>query len=136
MNIQKISSFAPTLLRLSMAAVFAWFGTSQIIKTSSWTALVPSLATSMLGLSAETIVFVNGIFEVIASLLLATGIFIRPVALLLSLHLFGIMASLGNTPTGVRDFGLSCATLAIALFGNDPLSLARAIKKDSNALPR
>ena len=119
---RQLYRFAPVVLRLSMAAVFVWFGASQLADASAWIAVVPSWATAF-GISAETLVRLNGMFEVMASVLLSIGIFTRPVAFLLSLHLFVIASGFGFSPTGVRDYGLALATLSVALSGGDMWAL-------------
>lgn len=119
MNSQKLSSIAPVVLRLSLAGVFMWFGISQIVNAGAWTSLVPEWATGIFGMTSVTIVNLNGVFEIIAAMMLAIGIYVRPVATLLAIHLFVITTHLGINAIGVRDFGLSFATLAVALLGTD-----------------
>lgn len=119
MNTKRFSAYAPVVLRLSLTAVFVWFGVSQLSNAAAWTSLVPEWATGISGMSATTIVQLNGIFEVIAASLLAIGVYAPLVAALLAVHLFVITSHLGMTAIGVRDFGLSFATLSIALFGDD-----------------
>lgn len=124
MNSQKLSSYAPLVLRFTLVGVYAWFGSSQLMNPEMWTRVVPDWATTTSGLDALMIVKINGIFEVVASILLALGIAVRYVSILLFFHLIVIAASFGVTnPTGIRDFGLSFATLALALFGQDKWSL-------------
>lgn len=119
-----MKSYAPVILRLGLCFVFLWFGTSQIIDQTMWTGLIPDYAMNLSGMSAKSLVMVNGIFEVVAAVLLAIGVFVRPVAFLLGLHLIGIIAELGLTPIGVRDIGLMIATFSIALYGPDRLSFS------------
>jgi len=61
--------------------VFLWFGFSQMSDAAQWVGFVPDWATSIM--SAGTLVYLNGIFEIIAGLMLAIGIVRRYVALLL-----------------------------------------------------
>lgn len=131
MNSQKISDFAPLILRLAMTAVFVWFGVSQILNTGPWVSLVPSWATGF-GLNAVDVVHLNGAFELILALLLGTGFYVRWVAGLLANHLFVITTGLGLSATGVRDFGLSFATLAIAFFGNDKYCFSYKEEKNTS----
>jgi len=119
MTNSKISQYAPVVLRLALAAVYVWFGVSQIINSNAWTALVPSWATGLSGMSALTVVHVNGWFELVAATLLAMGISVRIIAGVLFVHLLIITTHLGATAIGVRDFGLSFASLAVSLFGED-----------------
>jgi uncharacterized membrane protein YphA (DoxX/SURF4 family) len=116
---KKLSDFAPVVLRLGLAGVYIWFGFSQLANPTMWTSLVPAWASGFLGLGTMTIIYMNGIFEVIAGGLLAFGVGVRPVSGLLFVHLLVITSHLGVGPIGVRDFGLSFATLALFLFGED-----------------
>lgn len=117
---QKLNSYAPVVLRLGLAAVVAWFGASQIINPNSWVNVVPAWAMDISGMSKLTIIELNGWFEIITALLLSAGIYVRWVGLVLSAHLFVIAASFGtNSATGIRDFGLSFALLAVFFAGQD-----------------
>lgn len=118
-NNEKLRSLAPVVLRFTLVFVYAWFGISQLTDPNTWAVIVPDWATSLSGLEGTLIVQMNGGFEVVAALLLALGFFVRYVAVLLFLHLIVIASGFGLSPTGVRDFGLSFATLALALFGED-----------------
>ena len=118
----KARELAPVILRLGLTFVFIWFGTNQLMNAESWTGFVPEWGT--FGLDPQTVVYLNGAFEVIGALMLGFGIFVRWVATLLALHLFVIASSLGLTPVGVRDFGLSFAILAVAFFGPDKYCLS------------
>ena len=119
MNARTLSRFAPVVLRLGLSAVVAWFGASQLMSPAQWISIVPAWALGISHLSANTIVFLNGCFEVVAALLLAVGIFVRWVALLLSVHLIVITADLGLSAIGVRDFGLAIALFSVFLSGTD-----------------
>lgn len=125
METTKYSNYAPIVLRLALSAVYVWFGVSQITNSGMWTGLVPAWATDTTGMNALTIVHLNGIFEIVAGTLLAIGFYVRPIATLLAVHLFTITSHLGLTAVGVRDFGLSFATLSIALAGDDELCLSK-----------
>ena len=111
--------YAPIVLRIAIAGVYAWFGTSQLVNSGAWTGFVPTYATGWFGMSAATIVHINGALELTAALLLALGLFVRPVAFVLFAHLMAITASLGLTAIAVRDCGLTFATLSVALWGKE-----------------
>ena len=114
-------SFGITLLRLTLAFVFLWFGFSQISDAAMWTSFVPDWATSFA--SAGTLVLLNGLVEIVAGAALAFGILSRWVGLLLGIHLFIIATSLGLTAIGVRDIGLALATLSLFFLAKDEISL-------------
>ncbi|MFZ2886545.1 MAG: DoxX family membrane protein [Minisyncoccia bacterium] len=110
------TEIAYTILRLGLAAVFLWFGFSQLMDGINWVGWVPEWAVSLLHIPPAMIVLANGAFEVIAGGLLALNLFTRWAALALALHLAVITFDIGLNAIGVRDFGLMMATIALALF--------------------
>ena len=116
-------AYAPLVLRLGLAAVFIWFGVSQILNQGPWVSLVPTAVASMLGTTKAMLVLFNGIAEVTAGTLLAFGVLTRWVAILLALHLASISFDLGLNAIAVRDFGLCVACVTLFLSENDPLAL-------------
>ena len=128
--------FGQVLLRGGLAALFLWFGLSQIAAPADWVAWVPawlvvSLSNPTMGLDvpAQTFVLLNGMFEVILGLTLAAGFMTRWVALLLSLHLFLIAYEVGYNDIGVRDFALGIATLSLFFFQPDQFTLDRKLNR-------
>lgn len=123
----KMKEYAPIVLRFGLAAVFFWFGISQIIDPAYFRGYLP---TFMFSLSyAHGIVIANGIVEIILAILLTLGYFTRIVAALLALHLLVITFEVGLfTETGARDFGLTMAMVAIALHGPDKWCLEKKKK--------
>ncbi len=107
-----------TILRLGLAVMFLWFGFSQLLDGINWVAWVPEWAVNTLHLPPAMIVLANGLFEVVAGALLALNIWTRWVALALALHLLVITIEIGATAIGVRDFGLTMATFALALLAS------------------
>ncbi len=102
------------ILRYGLAVVFLWFGFSQLFDGLNWVSWVPEWAVNFLNIPPAFIVLANGLFEVIAGALLALNIWTRWVALTLALHLLVITVEIGATAIGVRDLGLTAATLALA----------------------
>lgn len=111
MNRNQIIGFE--ILRLSLAGVFIWFGFSQLFNSLAWVGIVPNWAVNLLHMPPAFIVLGNGLLEVVLGSLLALGILSRYVALVLALHLFVIAFEMGFSAIGVRDFGLSFATLSV-----------------------
>jgi uncharacterized membrane protein YphA (DoxX/SURF4 family) len=103
------------VLRYGLAMVFLYFGFSQLMQPAVWAGIVPQWALALSGLSGETVVRINGVFEVAAAALLLLGVWVRYVAAVLALHIAPIALTLGLEPEGVRDFGLAAASLALAL---------------------
>ncbi|MDO8480624.1 MAG: DoxX family membrane protein [Nanoarchaeota archaeon] len=114
---EKYKPYAPIVLRIALSLVFFWFSANQLMSPSDWTGFLPGFLRS--SPTPETFIIANGIFEAVFGLLLLIGIWVRPVALLLALHLFAIVFTVGFNAVGVRDFGLAFATLAVFLNGPD-----------------
>lgn len=115
--------YAPSVVRYAMSLVILWFGIQQLTNTSQWLAYIPDAIVSITHLSATTIVLFNGAFELVFGLLLIIGWQTRWVALLLALHLFDIMYTVGYGEIGVRDFGLAVTTFSIFMYGADILCI-------------
>jgi uncharacterized membrane protein YphA (DoxX/SURF4 family) len=123
MNIDTMKKYAPTIVRVGIALVVLWFGSQQITSPDSWIRLIPDWATGATGLSALTLVKINGWTEIIFGLLHLVGFWTRISALILTLHLAMITFVVGYGPVGVRDFGLTLAALSTFLNGASPLSV-------------
>ena len=123
----KYEEYSPIILRISLSLVFLWFGLTNVFNSNVLIGYVPEFAYN-LPISLESIVILNGIFEIVLGTLLITGLFTRVVAFILFLHTLGIMFSLGYNDVAVRDFGIALATLAIAFNGADNWSLDRKLR--------
>ncbi len=109
--------YSRILARIAISIVFLWFGITQVINPEYLMGYLPSFILSS-GF-AKTFIYLNGTFEIIFGALLAIGLFTRTAALLLSIHLLGIIIGLGYNDIAVRDFGLMLITFAIFLGGRD-----------------
>ena len=132
---KKISLFSPVILRVGLSLVFLWFGANQLMNTTAWIGYIPDSIVNISSLSAQTLVHINGVFEIIFGAMLFLGLFTRFAALLLALHMIDITFIVGLDATGIRDFGLSIATVAVWLNGMDFLTLDRFVKKDTYQEP-
>ena len=106
------------VLRYGLVLVFLYFGISQLLAPSDWTGWLP-VWTESLPIAPETFIILNGAFETVLALALLAGFWTRLVAALLALHMLAITFEIGFTAIGVRDFGITIATAALALLGPD-----------------
>lgn len=113
---------APIVMRVGLVILFLWFGSSQLHDPTMWTSYLPAFLGNF-HVSLASLVQVNGLFEVIGAILLGIGCYTRFVAGLLALHLFGIAFTVGLNSVGMRDIGLSFATLSLCLSGAGAWSL-------------
>jgi len=122
-----LKEYAPIVLRISLGLVFLWFGFTSIFNHESLVGYLPEFAYS-LEISLQSIMLLNGIFEIVFGTLLIIGLFTRVVAFILFLHILSIMFLLGYNDVAIRDFGLAFATLAIFLNGADKWCLDKKLK--------
>lgn len=113
-----MQKYAAPVLRIALSLVFIWFAIDQFRDPEMWSGFVPLWIIDM-GFSATMLVTANAVFEIVFGTLLLLGIFVRPVAFLLAIHLAGITISLGYNSIAIRDFGLTLATFAVFLRGAD-----------------
>jgi uncharacterized membrane protein YphA (DoxX/SURF4 family) len=125
-NLQR---YSPVIVRVGLALVFVWFGVNQFMDTNAWLGYMPQSVIDISHLSAATLVHLNGAFEIIFGIALLLGFFTRFAALLLALHILDITYVVGFDSIGVRDFGLSMATVAVFFHGADFLTLDAYLKK-------
>ena len=123
-----LTSVGVALLRLGISFVFLYFGINQLISPKDFIAWLPSEA-SIIPLSSVTLIILNGSLEVFLGIMLLLGLYTRISAVILSIHLFAITYTIGYTQIGVRDFGLSVATLALALTGPGVFSVSNYIRE-------
>lgn len=142
-DLNQYRGYAPVLLRVGVSLVFLWFGVNQLINPESFLGYVPQWLLPHQGMmmhehplqfmhnipkpSVHIIIMGNGAFETLFGVFLLLGIFTRASSLLLSIHLFGIMASLGYNDIAVRDFGLALSAFSVFLNGADRWSLDNKI---------
>lgn len=119
----------PLLLRVGLSIVFLWFGAHQLSAPAGWISFLPEWSRG-LPFSQVSLVLLNGWFEVVAGVFLLLGGHTRLIALFLGAHLLAIAFAVGiNGPVGIRDFGLSIATLSLSLMKKHDVSLDRLWEK-------
>ncbi len=123
-----MQKWAPVILRFGMGLVMLWFALQQLGSPTAWVGYLPEW-TKNLPISQIDFIYINGWFELTFGALLIAGFYTRIVALLLSLHLLGIVFSVGYSPIGVRDFGLTIALFSIFLSGPSDWSLDKFFEK-------
>ncbi len=128
MFFEKNQKYGSIIVRIGISLVFLWFGISQLLDPSSWVGFVPDYATKMIPVPATTLVFLNGLFEVIFASFLITGFFTRISALLLALHMAHIITVVGYNEIAIRDFGIFMGALSVFFTGPDFLTLDKKIK--------
>lgn len=112
--------YSQLALRFGLAAVFLWFGVDKFIHPEYWiNAWMPSQAISIaetIGLTANNLATISGIFEVLVGISLLSNIFTKFFSLLAALFLaliFILFGTQGFNEILMRDIGLIGGLLAI-----------------------
>lgn len=124
-----IQKYVNPALRVGVSLIFIWFGMQQLTHPSSWTSFIPDFLVSWTGISVWTFVALNGAFEVVFAFCLIAGFYTRISALHLALHMLVITIVVGYNATGVRDFGVFLASMAVFANGIDKYCLDRVMEK-------
>lgn len=106
------------ILRIGLSLVFLAFGFMQVTSPDNWTGFIPEFLVSTI-LTANNWVMLNGILELVLGVFLLLGIYVRFSSAVLAIHLLFITLSIGFSPIGIRDFGLTIATLVLFFNGAD-----------------
>ncbi len=107
-------------LRLGLAVVFLWFGIDKFIHPSYWiNAWVPVGFISFLShihVSAQSFIFLNGIFEILVGISLLTQIFIKIFSILAIIFLLGVLVAVGLNEITIRDLTMIGALVSVVLW--------------------
>lgn len=126
MHLGTYKRFAPIAVRWGIALVFLWIGIDIWVHTDYWVALLPGYVSQFI--EPQIMMLMTGVFDFVFGLLLLLGLFTRISALLMALHLIGVIITLGYNDIAVRDFGLLLATIGIFLHGPDKWCLDKKYK--------
>ncbi len=112
------------LLRVSLAALFFWFGFQQWLYPSMWIAFLPAW-TGYIPAPPNIFIMINGCTELIGATALLIGIWVRPISVFFGLHLLFIAI-------GVRDAALAASAFALALSPADRYTIDAKSPHPSN----
>jgi len=123
--IEKVNSFL--ILRLGLGFVFFWFGLDKLLNVDNWLGYITPSLDKLIFIDINTFMFILGGVEIILGVLLIIGLFLRIVSVVIAIHLFFIIISIGFNDISVRNFGLLAIAVALS-FNNDKfLSLDKVL---------
>lgn len=131
---QRLRPYAPLFLRLGLGIVFFLFGFQKLSTPEQGQAEVQILLNIGIG-GAAAINFYLGVTEMLISISLLLGAFVRYGALLATLLVIMFFTSIvskygiSQDPTLNRDIGLAGAAFTIFLIGAGPFSIDAILKK-------
>jgi len=108
-------SFALYALIIGLATVFGYFGYDKFANPLIWIGWLPPWMDGLLGLSKEVWLKVTaGIEIVLAILIIVPKVKVRQAgAVLMALHLIGVLTQTGFNDIAIRDFGLLMASVGL-----------------------
>ena len=121
----KSIKYSNLILRLSMAAVFFWFGMDKFFHPDYWVnAWVPqsvALFTANFKIRPVDIIYMSGVFEVLVGTSLVTNIFIVFFSSMGLLFMGSIMLFNGFSEVLIRDIGLMGVFLSLIFWPKERL---------------
>ena len=101
------------ILRIGLGAVFLYAGVNSILNPSAWIGFVPELVEAIPYVTRELFLQAHGIFEIILSVALFTGIRKKETATLSFLSFLALILFYGIDDVTFRDIGLLAASYAL-----------------------
>lgn len=103
------------LLRLGLAVTFIWIGVLIFRNPLGWAAYIEPWAVKLIPGSLTGAMLGTAGLDVLVGIFLLFDIFTWLAALLGALHIAVVLITVGITEVTVRDIGLLCAVLALAV---------------------
>lgn len=119
--------WGPTLARILLGLVLAWFGYHELVQPALWTGYVPVLASR--STAATVLVLAHGWILMMLAVALVAGLMVRLAAALTAVLILQIVITLtvtgGLTDLTMRDVGVLGLALALTGHANQRLTLTR-----------
>ena len=116
-SLEKKKDLVPFLLRLGLGIIFFWFGITKFTNIESWYSFIPPWLESLLPISVNMFLYIQGAIETLIGLFLILGIFVRKSAFLAALILIVIIITVGFNDISLRDFGLLMIAISLMILG-------------------
>lgn len=114
MKVQKYSDISLLLLRISLGALFLYFGLLAVTDPEGQLSWMSTWVNSLPVIGTPVFIFVFGIVQIIIALCLILGIYVRYAALAAGAALIGIIINLGFNDVAYRDVVILTAALVLA----------------------
>ena|SRR3989344_3651759 len=123
--LEKKKDLVPFLLRLGLGIIFFWFGITKFTNIESWYSFIPPWLESLLPISVNMFLYIQGAIETLIGLFLILGIFVRKSAFLAALILIVIIITVGFNDISLRDFGLLMIAISLMILGQGKYSISK-----------
>lgn len=126
--LKKQKKIVPLLLRIGLGVIFSWFGFTKFTDQQSWLSFIPPWLQSILPISVNNFLYIQGFIEALIGVLLILGILVRISAFIAALILLVIIFTLGFNDLALRDFGLLTIAISLIILGNDDFTIKSIFK--------
>ena len=131
-SLEKFTKFVPFLLRIGLGLIFFWFGFTKFTNLEEWLAFIPPWIESILPISINSFLYIQGAIETLIGILLIIGILVRLSSFVAALILITIIFTLGFNDLALRDFGLLMMALSLIILGSGELTIKSILRKSHN----
>ena len=107
----------PFLLRIGLGIIFFWFGITKFTNVQDWLRYIPPWLQSLIPISMNLFLYIQGAIETLIGLFLILGIFVKKSAFLAALILIVIIITVGFNDVSLRDFGLLMIAISLMILG-------------------
>ena len=115
----------PFLLRIGLGIIFFWFGITKFTNVQDWLRYIPPWLQSLIPISMNLFLYIQGAIETLIGLFLILGIFVRKSAFLAALILIVIIITVGFNDISLRDFGLLMIAISLMILGKGKYSISK-----------
>ena len=115
----------PFLLRIGLGIIFFWFGITKFTNVQDWLRYIPPWLQSLIPISMNLFLYIQGAIETLIGLFLILGIFVRKSAFLAALILIVIIITVGFNDISLRDFGLLMIAISLMILGQGKYSISK-----------
>ena len=115
----------PFLLRIGLGIIFFWFGITKFTNVQDWLRYIPPWLQSLIPISMNLFLYIQGAIETLIGLFLILGIFVKKSAFLAALILIVIIITVGFNDVSLRDFGLLMIAISLMILGKGKYSISK-----------
>ncbi|MBS3149144.1 DoxX family protein [Candidatus Woesearchaeota archaeon] len=124
-SLEKKKDLVPFLLRIGLGIIFFWFGITKFTNVQDWLRYIPPWLQSLIPISMNLFLYIQGAIETLIGLFLILGIFVRKSAFLAALILIVIIITVGFNDISLRDFGLLMIAISLMILGQGKYSISK-----------
>jgi uncharacterized membrane protein YphA (DoxX/SURF4 family) len=115
--------YVPLILRIGLGIPFFWFGIDKFFNPIFWARFIPEYMKSLIPISINSFMYLQGTIEVLVGIFLIIGLFTRITSYLSSIILIVVIISVGFNNISLRDVGLLSISISLIYLNSGKLSI-------------